>query len=611
MSAYVSLKRAGRSLKGLCPFHKEKTPSFSVVPDKQIFHCFGCGAGGDVFKFVQMRENVDFPDAISVLARRAGIDLEEGQADRRADAGPTRAEIERATRWAGRWFATQLGSVVGSGARAYVAERGINADSVERFALGYAPGDWESLVRAAVAAGVPQQLLFAAGLTKKRDDGSAYDAFRNRLIFPIVDTMNRIIGFGGRTLGDDPAKYLNSPQSALFDKGRCLYGMDLAKDAFARQRTAIAVEGYTDCILAHQYGFANTVATLGTALTTAHVQLLRRYVDEVILVFDSDAAGQKAADAALAIFLGEGLDVRLAAVPEAKDPADLLVSAGSEAFAAVLTSAVPALEFKWKQVSRQYRDATTGPDRRRAIEDFLRLVAGSADLGSCDPIQRGLILNQVGKLLGLSGDEAGRQLRIVARQTPERPAADVSAAPRLLGRAQSPAAAAMQSIVEVLLHEPELYAEAADEYDPALLPDGELRQIATTFAQMSQEEDDFNLARFIGRFDSVSTARLIMALHARGEDRGNHQATIDDCRRRLRELRELREAEDLVAGIRSGTAAEVTDSGSVVQNSDRDALQRLQTLGTAAVKRGNFAARKHLAAPPTAGAGSGGPQSAE
>ncbi len=609
VSAYVSLKRSGRGFKGLCPFHKEKTPSFSVVPDKQIFHCFGCGAGGDVFKFVQMRENVDFPDALSILARRAGIDIEETQTDRRGDAGPTKSEIERANRWAVRWFAAQYSGLVGSGARGYVDERGINADSVERFMIGYAPGDWESLVKAAAKAEIPRQLLSAAGLTKPRDDGSAYDAFRNRLIFPIVDTMNRVLGFGGRTLGDDAAKYLNSPQSLLFDKGRCLYGMNLAKEAFARQRTAVVVEGYTDCILAHQHGFANTVATLGTALTPAHVQLLRRYVDEVILVFDSDAAGQKAADASLAIFLGEGLDVRLAAVPEAKDPAELLVSAGSGAFAAVLTSAMPALEFKWKQVSRQYHGATTGPDRRRAVEDFLRLIAGSADLGSCDPIQRGLILNQVGKLLGLAGDEIGRQLRIVARQTPDRPATAVDVAPRLLSRAQSSAAAAMQTIVEALLNEPALYAEIEDEYDPALLPDDELRQIAAVFAQLSQEQEEFNLARFIGRFESVSAARLITALHAQGEDRGNHQATIADCRRRLRELRELREAEDIVAGIRSGAIG--VEQASAAATAHHEALQKLQAIGAAAGKRSNFAARRHLAAPPTAGARPGNPQDAE
>jgi DNA primase len=280
-------------------------------------------------------------------------------------------------------------------------------------------------------------------------------------MFPIVDAMNRVVGFGGRTLGDDDAKYVNTSQNLLFDKGRCLYGLSTAKDAFREQKSAIIVEGYVDCIMAQQSGFAHTIATLGTALTADHVRLLRRYVDRAILIFDSDAAGQRAADQSLPLFLTETLEVLLANVPEGKDPADYLLSRGPEAFAAVLTSAVGGLEFKWKQVLRQCRGDATAPDRRRAVEEFLGLIARSGEFGACDPIQRGLVLNQVGKLLGLSGEEVNRQLRITARRLGTGPTPSTSQSEASTAAFQKPVVldamdAVAKAVLEVLLNAPNI-----------------------------------------------------------------------------------------------------------------------------------------------------------
>jgi len=601
VSSTAALKRAGRTFKGLCPFHREKTPSFTVNPEKQVFYCFGCGAGGDVFKFIQLRESVDFPEAIAILAARAGITIEEPKGGPTGAAGSklSKVDLEKANRWACRWFQQQFRTPAGEAARQYVVSRGFTDASIERFSVGFAPEGWETLTAAARAAGVPGALLVATGLVRTRQDNSVYDAFRNRLMFPIRDAMDRIVGFGGRTLGDDPAKYVNSPQSVLFDKSRTLYGIATAKSAFAATRTAVVVEGYVDCLMAQQHGFEHVVATLGTALTPEHVQLLRRYVDRVILVFDSDEAGQKAADNALRLFVAERLDVALACVPEAKDPADLLLAAGAGAFGRVLTSAVGALEFKWNQIRRRFHDAATGPDRRRAVEEFLGLVASSGDLEACDPIQRGLILNQVGKLLGLQGEEVQRQLRIVSRRTPL--PTPSGAAARRSGTAPTDAAGrAMRDILEVVLNDATHWPAAAEEFDPALLADADLRSIAEAVVALAKREEGFVLPDLISRFDSAHIAGRIMEMQAAGERLGNFEAVIEGALQRLRELRELREHGNLLSRLRGNAVSKMGDAGESQEAPGVSAEEAERSLLRAAGRKrggiGAFAGHRHSAA---------------
>lgn len=602
VSSYVTLKRAGKDFKSLCPFHSEKTPSFHVVPDKQIFKCFGCGAGGDVFKFIQMKEGVGFVEAREMLAVRANISLDDAPSSSGESGAPTRADLVRVNRWACRWFQAQLSLPESAGARSYIAGRSINEESVARFDLGYAPESWDSLRNAAEAAQIPSELLLASGLAKKRDDGSIYDAFRHRLIFPIMDVLGRVIGFGGRTLGDDPAKYLNSPQSLLFDKRRCLYGLRTAREAFATPRAAIIVEGYLDCIAAQQAGFLHTVATLGTALTEDHCRMLRRYVDTAILLFDSDTAGRKAADRSLGVFLAEGLDVRVAHVPEGKDPAEMLAAQGKEAFEAVLTSARDALELKWSQVRHRFGDAKTGPERRRAIEAFLTLLATSTRFGHCDPIQRGLILNQVGKLLGLSGEEVQQQLRAIARKAA--PARSASRAPSAEQPRRMPhaATAAMCDVLAVLINDPGYYPAIADEFDVALLNDEQLRQIAQVVVEAAEQNENLGLPQLISRFESPGVARRIMDLQSAGERHGNFAATIDGARACLQAVRQQQQVEVMVAGLRED-ASHQNDPPQTPESGDAkasDALEedRAKRLAVCDVvrKTSHFAAGKHLTA---------------
>ncbi|MFQ5411912.1 MAG: DNA primase, partial [Phycisphaerae bacterium] len=605
------------AFKGLCPFHHEKTPSFNVRPDRQYFKCFGCGAGGDVFKFVQMKEQVDFVEARAILANRAGISLDDETSAASGREGPGKSDLERVNRWACRWFQKTLTGADGSRVRDYVADRGIRKEAAARFELGFAPTGWTALHDAASRAGIPKALLLAAGLLKQNDDGSCYDAFRNRLIFPIHDVMNRVVGFGGRALDDQPAKYLNSPQSLLFDKSRCLYGLSFAKESLTQSRAVVIVEGYTDCILAHQAGFGQTVATLGTALTVDHCRLLRRYVDSVTLVFDSDEAGMKAADRSLGVFLMEELDVRVAYVREGSDPADLLVSEGKEGFEVVLTSAQDALEFKWNQVRRRYHDAATGPDRRRAVEEFLTLVAQATDRGKRDPISRGLILNQVGKLLALSSAEVERQMRIIARRA--LPAMSRSE-PAPDQRPISPpgaVVAAVKEIVGVLLNDSSFLASVVGELDLEMLPEGDLKDIAGAVLEAARADEALEMAHLLSHFESVRTARLILDLQLAGERRGNYADTIDGAIAHLRLMKEHSEAETMLARHRWGELSSIeedrTSKETTIEQSKSDvegAESTLSALSDTARKTNQFAARKHLAALKMAGAEPRGSQGA-
>ena len=285
---HVSLTRAGQNLKGLCPFHQEKSPSFTVSPSRQIFHCFGCGAGGNVFTFLMRITGANFPETVRELGQKFGIDVP----DSGPSTGPHAAQanrLEPLNRAATTWFQQSLrDGVAGATARDYLASRGIRPETIEHFEIGCAPADWDGLIKALSKQGFVQSDVAAAGLTVAREHASgAYDRFRARVMFPIKDLRKRVVGFGGRILGEGTPKYLNSPDTLLFKKGQTLYALDLAREAVARLKTVIVVEGYFDAVALHQAGLTHTVATLGTALTAEHIQVLRRFASKVVLLFES------------------------------------------------------------------------------------------------------------------------------------------------------------------------------------------------------------------------------------------------------------------------------------------------------------------------------------
>jgi DNA primase len=375
----VKLIRRGREFTGLCPFHNEKTPSFSVVEDKGFYHCFGCGAHGDVIGFTMQTENLSFPEAVEQLARRAGLEVPQETREERERA-ERQATLQGAVDAACAVFEKMLHGPEGRAARAYLEQRGLDDATIRRFRLGFAPDGRDKLKRALVSGTIPESLLLEAGLLRKPEGGGeSYDYFRNRVIFPIGDRRGRIIAFGGRVMDDGQPKYLNSPETPLFQKGRNLYGWALARVAAAKDPSAIVVEGYMDVIALHRAGFATAVAPLGTALTEAQIEELWRMAPEPVLCFDGDSAGQRAAVRALSRalpILKPGMSLRFAILPPSEDPDSLILRHGAAAMRDLLERAQPLAEMLWRMETTKPSDT---PERRAALEKRLdqqvRLIA--------------------------------------------------------------------------------------------------------------------------------------------------------------------------------------------------------------------------------------------
>lgn len=395
VSHHVSLIKAGQNLKGLCPFHHEKTPSFTVSPSRQIFHCFGCGAGGNVFTFLTRLTGTSFPEVVRDLGRKVGIDV--GETVSRPQHAGQADKVEQINQAAAAWFRRNLTADVGKVAREYLQARGILPATVDRFGLGAAPAEWDGLFKALVKQGVGPRDLATAGLVVLRDNGSGYyDRFRSRVMFTITDLRRRVVGFGGRVLDEGVPKYLNSPDTPLFKKGQTLFAFDQARDAIARVKTVIVVEGYFDAITLHQAGLSHTVATLGTALTPEHVQALRRFASNIVLLFDPDAAGVRAALRGLDLFVNSGLGVKVVTLPAGHDPDTYIREYGVEGFAGLEAAAPSLLDYALDQSLRQAVAASL-ETRIRCVDDILRILQKSAH-----PIEREERIRLVAERLGIS-----------------------------------------------------------------------------------------------------------------------------------------------------------------------------------------------------------------
>jgi DNA primase len=377
IGASVPLKRAGANFVGLCPFHKEKTPSFNVNPHKQIFHCFGCHKGGDVFTFVKEYENIDFPDAVRRLAERAHIPLEIDSQGGRPETRHLKDQLlqihEQITQ---RWQTALASDPAGQVARDYLAKRGVSQQAIQLFRLGFAPDAWDDTVNWAKSKHFEPALMEQAGLIlKKEGSDHYYDRFRGRLIFPICDEQGRVIGFSGRVLSGDEktAKYVNSPESAIFTKGRVMYGLDKSKRALLDKRSAIVCEGQLDLIACFMAGVTNIVAPQGTALTADHARILKRYVEEVVLCFDSDNAGQNAAVRSLDSLLASGLAIRVAAVPAPHDPDSYIKQLGGPAFSQLIESARGFFDYYLDRLCVLH-DAATDRGRRAIVQAMAESV---------------------------------------------------------------------------------------------------------------------------------------------------------------------------------------------------------------------------------------------
>jgi len=403
VSGYVPLKQTGNNLIGLCPFHHEKTPSFTVNVEKQIYKCFGCGEGGTIFNFLMKQESLTFPEAVKVLAEKANIRINDFNT--RKEHQGTGALYEANEQAVSFFSEMLLKTKEGKRTKDYLSNRLINDDSIKKFRLGYSPNRWDSIVNKAKDWNISTQTLTNAGLILKKQTGRSYDRFRNRLMFPIFDFQNRPVGFGARVLDNSLPKYLNSPETPVFNKSKALYGINLAKNAIIKKRKILLMEGYTDVIMAHQCGIDWSIAILGTALTREHVRLLRRYCDEAILVFDADTAGQKSSERNLDIFIEEDFDVRVVLLPENHDPYDFLVKKGAEKFLEQVEKAYDFFSFKIK-LSESKWDMSSVSGKASAIDDILSTATKIPNI-----LKRELTIKRIAEEMSVEENDLRKHLK--------------------------------------------------------------------------------------------------------------------------------------------------------------------------------------------------------
>ncbi|MCZ6783619.1 MAG: DNA primase, partial [Proteobacteria bacterium] len=462
---YVELKKAGRSYKGLCPFHNEKTPSFNVSPDRQIYHCFGCDVGGDVIGFLMSHETLTFPEAARILAREIGIEIPETAPGERGVSERVFAAIELAQKL----YREALDSPAGARARAYLADRGLDAETIERFGIGFAPDRWDAVTSALAAAGIPSAMGEKAGLLAERQRGGHYDRLRGRVVFPISDVRGRVIGFGGRALAaDQEPKYLNTTESPVFRKRESFYGFPFALEAIRRSERAIICEGYFDRIALHRAGLAEGLATCGTALTREHGRQLARRTRQAVLLFDGDEAGSKALERALEVLLPEGLRIRGAALPAGHDPDTFLAAEGSDALRELVDKAPDALELVMQRALDEGRASPA--EKADAVGRVAPLIALVTD-----PVERAEFVRRLAVAAGADARAvesvvraAGRGVRAPASELPE-------ARPR---RAKDPVEERQLRLLAALLfRHPRLAERRGPERTLEFVPDGSWKAV--------------------------------------------------------------------------------------------------------------------------------------
>ena len=560
---YVQLQKAGRNYRALCPFHAERTPSFFVSPERQSWHCFGaCGTGGDILSFVMKKENLEFGEALRLLAERAGVTLAEQRPEEEAERNRLREANEAAASF---YHRALLSSEAGQTAKHYLEERGQDLKTIQDFQLGYSPSGWDSLCQHLRERGYRDEELVAAGLAVEGERGLR-DLFHQRIMFPITDMRGRVVGFGGRSLpieGQEEAqpKYLNTPQTAVFDKGSLLYALDKAKEEIRRQGLAVIVEGYTDAIAAHQHGFPNVVASMGTALTERQVRLLKRFSRDVVLALDADTAGQEATLRAVEYQDILGRDIRVAILPEGRDP-DEVIRSDPENWPALLASAQPLLDYKFEAVSSAL-DLSQPRQRSQAVEELLPLLTAIGDrIVQAHYLQRLARLAQVREsalhqMLIRQGRKQGRRREVAAP-------AEAMAAVRPLRDARE------EYLLALLLRYPELQADGLA-LSPDLLWYSENRQLL----QAWQRSPDLEEMRQAVAAELQEHLQRIAAMNVPPFDQQGAKDALYDCLRRL-EQRDLeaiaqansaalaaREAEDGPASIEElEVAAQALRSGS-------------------------------------------------
>ena len=494
VGSYISLRPAGQqTFKGLCPFHDDHRPSFDVDPRRGRYRCWSCGKYGDVITFVQEYEKVDFAEALEILAKRAGINLEKKE---NLLQNRLRGTMLDSVRWASDQYHQCLQeSPLAAEARSYLSSRGLEDEIIRQFGLGFAPrrGDW--LLELAHNDGVDVGMLEQVGLIgRKTDKPGLYDRFRDRIMFPIRNVLGNTVGFGGRIMPSSPfadkaPKYYNSSDSQLFSKSEQLYGIDQARNHITKAGFLAVVEGYTDVMMAHQMGVGNVVATMGTAINARHLRQLRRWTNKVVLVFDADAGGEQGVDRALELFVTNDMDLAIATLPEGLDPCDLLLRDGPEPFQLALKSAVDALEFKLNSMMAQIsREGASLETKRRATDSILGVLARiTADSNPSSQMKLELMIGRISKRLGLSEETLKKRVNELRPKTEPRKVETHANVTNEESRRAKPAPEEKE-LLEVLLANPDLVARARQDIRTDDLNHPGLRQVVSILFDLQDEK---------------------------------------------------------------------------------------------------------------------------
>jgi DNA primase len=550
VGSYLQLRRQGRNFVGLCPWHDDSRPSLQVNAERQSFKCWVCDVGGDVFSFVMKAEGMEFREALEMLAERAGVSLQAAASKSSEPGGPAaRPESDKRTlyrvmAWAEeQYHRCLLSAPEAEAGRQYLAERGITVESARRFHLGFVPDRWDWLLERARGTEWTPPILERAGLLRRKELGGVfYDWFRGRVMFSIRDARSRPIAFGGRVLPQlsdgNSAKYINSPETPLFSKSRELYGLDLARNHFKQDGGAIVMEGYTDCLMAHQHGLENCVAVLGTALGERHLQLLRRYTDSITLVLDGDDAGRRRTneilDALLALFEKNQVDLRILTLPEGVDPCDFIAQHGSDPFRQLLTQAVDALEHKFNAVTNGLDTLTDTHRASQAAEQLLATLAKIRSTGggaSSESLLREQgMLSRMARRFHLPEEQLRNRLTALRREARSRQgttrtvaSAATSESTNATSATESPQSFVLSAgdtlLLELLLKHATYFARIHAAIDEAVIESSFARRIFATWIRLATDDVGPSLSQLLSEFDDPRVKSLLVGIDEQSSEK--------------------------------------------------------------------------------------------
>jgi len=529
ISEFLTLKRAGSNYKCLCPFHKERTPSFMVSPTKQIFKCFGCGEGGNVITFLRKHEKMSFAEAIEYLAKRAGVKLPE----LKRESGRYEA-LYKVNKWAEEFFRRCIEAKEGEKARSYLARRGFEKEDIERFHLGYAPRGWENLLSQARRAGFSREVLLQAGLVVEGEGGRIYDRFRERVIFPIFNLRGAVVGFGGRVLGDGEPKYLNSPETPIYRKGELLYGLNWAKGAVRQKEFLILVEGYMDALSLIKAGIENVAATLGTALTHEHARTILRFCRDVVLIYDGDEAGLRASLRGLEVLVEEGVHVKVVALPQGYDPDTFVRERGAEQMEHLVKSAENIINFTFNLLTFEH-DISKIDGQIRVVEELASLIAKVPE-----EFERDIYIKDVAEKLGIQQEglrrKVGKFLKKGVRGKEEREEEQ-----------ELPASFATEKLlIGLLIDEPGELVWVRERLNAEDFQVPECRRIYEALI----ETDDGNYNVAMSKVEDEGARRLFSELCMGERDFEDKTSLLRDCVEKMEFYRKKRERVDILAQIK-------------------------------------------------------------